>query len=110
MNYLLKDLSHTDRTAVEKLFLEMCDLYNFISMKEKSHKLKYLMDKQGNPMDSEKNTKQSRPGLQSRTKWRRKKKAQLKQNVSVVFNLSTVPLSDAMISLLNKGLGFCVKP
>ena len=39
-----------------------------------------------------------------------KKKAQLKQNVSVVFNLSTVPLSDAMISLLNKGLGFCVKP
>lgn len=23
-------------------------------MKEKSHKLKYLMDKQGNPMDSEK--------------------------------------------------------
>jgi hypothetical protein len=110
LNYLLKDLSHTDRTAVEKLFLEKCDLYNFISMKEKSHKLKYLMDKQGNPMDSEKNTKRSRSVCSRVPSGAEKKKAQLKQNVFVVFNLSTVPLSDAMISLLNKGLGFCVKP
>lgn len=85
LNYLLKDLSHTDRTAVEKLFLEKCDLYNFISMKEKSHKLKYLMDKQGNPMDSEKNTKRSRPGLQSRTKWRRKKESSVKAKCFCCF-------------------------
>ena len=43
-------------------------------------------------------------------KYKRQKKKLLKQNITVVFNYSKVQLTEAMESVLNRGLKFCILP
>ena len=44
------------------------------------------------------------------SKYRRRFKRELKSSINQVYNLSSVPLSKAILSLLNKGLGYCPTP
>ena len=46
----------------------------------------------------------------SKTKWKKMKKAALKQKINLVNNLSDLELTEAMKSLLNHGLNFCPNP
>ena len=46
----------------------------------------------------------------SKTKWKKMKKATLKQKINLVNNLSDLELTEAMKSLLNHGLNFCPNP
>ena len=45
-----------------------------------------------------------------RNKYRRLKKKQLKKKINLVYNFSSLELTEDMISLLNKGLNFCPNP
>ena len=46
----------------------------------------------------------------SKTQFRKHIKKIKKQNISIVFNYSTIVLTEAMVSVLNRGLNFCILP
>jgi len=80
--------------------------------KEKQIKLNKLRNK---PVSSFKNTpenqcKTSKRKWIKRSKYKRLKKSKLKQKVSVVFNYSSISLTEGMEKVLNRGLNFAIMP
>ena len=105
---LLTTLSESDKLRVEQTFSEKSSYYSKRFRDEKSKKFSFLTEKQD--ISVQKIKKRNRPGLQTRKKWKKRKRKEKRRPLSVVFNYSSFELSDAMISLLNRGLNFCVKP
>ena len=120
---LTEDLNVSKQQLLEGLSLENSDkingLFNNISQKliASAEKLKHkkfrflqasaVNDRQPN-QNIPKNTK-NRPGKRCRERKRQKILNQKKQQINVVFNLSTIEVDENMHSLLNRGLNFCVK-
>ena len=74
-------------------------------------KLTWLKTKQDIPIetDSQKGNRKKNKWIK-RSKWKRLKKKQQTQKVSVVFNYSSLDLTEPMTNLLNRGLNFSITP
>ena len=118
-------------TTVDKLFLQeflvkqnrklLCQ-----ALKTKDNKIKHIRsypeitvrsqqnsdrEERGETERTQATKKKNRPGLKQRKyKSTVLKKLQKKTPVSIIFNYSSVELSDAAVRALNKGLNFCIKP
>ena len=109
LNLLLLPLSDSDRPIVQQLFLEKSVHYENLFKEVRNKKLCFLKDKYGSdPLVL--NKKRNRPGQQTRARAKKQRKREKKTPISVVFNYSSFELTETMLSLLNRGLNFVVKP
>ena len=123
-NLILKT-STVDRIALQEHLLKQEKKILCQALKMKNNKFKHLKLQQNETIIAprepdiaeERNDirvrrkKKNRPGTRER-KYRAKvlKKIQKKTPVNIVFNYSSIELSEAAISALNRGLNFCIKP
>ena len=59
---------------------------------------------------SEDKSKKAKRVWVKRSKYKRQKKSKLKQKISVVFNYSSINLTESMEKVLNRGLNFAIMP
>lgn len=108
LHKLTSPLSDIDKDFVNQLFLDKSIYYESLCDQKRKDKLTFFQNKYGSEQVLTK--KKNRPGLQSRLKSKKKRKSEKKCPISVVFNYSSLELTKPMLTLLNRGLNFVVKP
>ena len=108
LHKLTSPLSDIDKDFVNQLFLDKSIYYESLCDQKRKDKLTFFQNKYGSEQVLTK--KKNRPGLQSRLKSKKKSKSEKKCPISVVFNYSSLELTKPMLTLLNRGLNFVVKP
>lgn len=84
-------------------------MFSKITQERKMKKESWLKKKQTVNVDEGKTAKK-RDKWMNKNKWRRLKKRQSKQKINVIFNYSSIVLTEAMENLLNRGLNFVITP
>ena len=112
---LLLELIEEEKIEVEKYYIDKCQFLHNREKKLRENKFKHIKEvageKQDRPnQDIQRTKKKNRPGKRTRQKMRQNKKELKRKPISVVFNYSSIELTESMIKLLNRGLNFCIKP
>lgn len=109
---LLNNLDLNAKATVNKLLEDFSEKLNASSKKSKLKKFRFLRASDQNdhpPNENNSNKSKNRPGKRYRVRKRQTIINQKKQQISTVFNFSSITVDKHMESLLNKGLNFNVK-
>ena len=109
---LLNNLDLNAKATVNKLLEDFSEKLNASAKKNKLKKFRFLRASDQNdhpPNENNSNKSKNRPGKRYRVRKRQTIINQKKQQISTVFNFSSITVDKHMESLLNKGLNFNVK-
>ena len=113
---ILIRLTGEEQIIVESHYVNKARFYWDFSKNIKDNKLKNLQSKpvhETTPQLTESRNitkKRNRPGIRERKQKKIVRNLAKKSPISVIFNYSSLELTDAMSNLLNRGLNFSIKP